>query len=119
MSRLSAWGLRSSAPYRPARLRVSPGRVEAPGVGLSLAYEPGAPAQPAGLGRHELGLFEAAGLRAFRIRRGEAGWRSAELVARPRADVLLAHGFSPPRRPSLLYAEATSFEADIPPRRIR
>lgn len=106
------------APYRPARLRFSERRVEAPGLGVSLAYELGAPSLPGELGRHELGLFEAAGLRAFRIRRGSAEWRVGELEERPRADVLLAHGFPSAGDPSLLHAETTSFEAEIPPRRV-
>lgn len=106
------------APYRPARLRLSERRVEAPGLGLSLAYEAGAPSHPGALGRHELGLFEAAGLRAFRIRRAPAQWRAGELAEPPRADVLLAHGFRPAGEPSLLYAVSTSFEAEVPPRRV-
>ena len=106
------------APYRPARLRFSGRRVDAPGLGLSLAYELGVPSHPAALGRHELGLFEAAGLRAFRIRRGVAEWRVGRLTETPRADVLLAHGFRAAVEPSLLYAESTSFEADVPPRRV-
>ena len=106
------------APYRPARLRFDERSVEAPGLGLSLRYELGGPAEPGEVGRHELGLFEAAGLRSFRIRRGAADWRAAEPVEPPRADVLLAHGFRPEGELSVLYAESTSFEADVPPRRV-
>ena len=106
------------APYRPARIRFSDRRLAAPGLGLSLAYEPGVPTEPGELGRHELGLFEAAGLRAFRIRRGAAHWRAGEITEPARADVLLAHGFRPDADPALIVAEATSFEADVPPRRV-
>lgn len=106
------------APYRPARLRLSERRVEARGLGLSLEYEAAGASQPGVLGRHELGLFEAAGLRAFRIRRGDAEWRAAAPTTPPRADVLLAHGFRPSGAPSLLVTERTSFTADVPPRRV-
>jgi uncharacterized protein YqjF (DUF2071 family) len=106
------------APYRPARLHFAGRRVDAPGIGLALAYEVGAPSQPGELGRHELGLFEAAGLRSFAIRRGTAEWRAGETSEPTRADILLAHGFRPESEPSLLYAESTSFEADVPPRRV-
>ena len=105
-------------PVRPARLRVRPDRVEARGLGVSLRFEPGGPAAPSELGHHELGLYEAAGLRAFRIRRGEAAWRQAEPLGEVRADPLLALGFEPAGPPSLRYAPEASFEAELPPRRV-
>jgi Uncharacterized conserved protein (COG2071) len=106
------------APYRPARLRFRRGHARAPGLGLSIRYMTAGPGYPQALGGHELGLFEAAGLRSFRIRRGEALWENA-LVAEPaRADLLLALGFELRGDPTLLYAERASFEADLPPRKI-
>jgi uncharacterized protein YqjF (DUF2071 family) len=122
LARVSAPGMLGAvlgAPYRPARLRFAPGRAEAPGLGVRLAYEPRAPAEPTPLTEHLLGLFEAAGLRAFRIRRGPAAWREADLVAPPRADPLLALGFELSTPPSLLYAESADFEAEVPARRVR
>jgi hypothetical protein len=109
------------APYRPARLRVRPGLVAAPGLGVSLSYEPRDPdpAGPGALARHELGLFEAAGLRGFRIRRAPADWQEAEPTGAIRADPLLALGFELDRPPSLLCAARTSFEVELPPRRLR
>jgi hypothetical protein len=106
------------APYRPARLRVGPGRVEAPGLGVFLEYELGGPARPGPLAEHRIGLFEAAGLRGFRIRRGQAAWQSAEPLGTVRADPLVALGFDLPGTPELLYAERADFEAELPPRRI-
>ena len=109
-------GAALGAPYRPARLRFRPGRVDGRAVGLSLAYRVGEREQPGELGRHELALFEAAGLRGFRIRRGPAEWWRAEPVEEPRVDLLLALGLDLRAGPSLLYTPETSFETDVPPR---
>ncbi|HEU4450377.1 MAG TPA: DUF2071 domain-containing protein [Gaiellaceae bacterium] len=105
-------------PVRPARLRVRPDRVEAGGLGVSLRFEPRGPAAPSELGHHRLGLFEAAGVRAFRIGRGEAAWRRAEPAGEPRADPLLALGFELAGPPEIRYAAVASFEAELPPRRV-
>jgi hypothetical protein len=69
-------------------------------------------------GSHELGLFEAAGLREFKLRRGEAAWERAEAIAPARAEPLLALGFPLEGPPTLLYAARASFEAELPPRRL-
>jgi len=106
-------------PVRPARLRVRPQLVEAPGIGVRIAFERLGPAEPSELGHHALGFFEAAGVRAFRIRRGEAAWEQAEPTGPVRADPLLALGFGLERPPSLLYAKRASFEVELPPRRLR
>lgn len=106
------------APYRPARIRVQPGRVEAPGLGVRLAYELRGPVEPGPLAEHLVGLVEAAGLRAFRIRRGAADWQAAEAVGEIRAEPLAALGFEVSGSPQLLYAERAAFEADLPPKRI-
>ncbi|MGH3035683.1 MAG: DUF2071 domain-containing protein [Gaiellaceae bacterium] len=106
-------------PVRPARLRVRPRLVEAPGLGVRIAFERRGPAEPSELGHHVLGLFEAAGLRAFRIRRGAIEWERAELTEPVQADPLLALGVGLERPPALLYAERASFEVELPPRRLR
>lgn len=106
------------APYRPTRLGVGPGRVRARGIGVDVRYATEGPGEPAALARHELGLFEAAGVRSFRIRRGAADWFRARPVERPRADVLLALGFDVREPASLFSAPHASFETDVPPRRI-
>lgn len=106
-------------PVRPARLRVRPELVEAPGLGVRIAFARRGPAEPSELGNHELGLFEAAGIRTFRIRRGAVAWEQAEPLGPVRADPLLALGFELDRPPSLLYAERTSFEVELPPERLR
>ena len=106
------------APYRPARLRFEPGRAEAPGLGLAIRYQLSSPGEPGELGRHELGLFEAAGLRAFRIRRAPATWMRAEPETPARADVLLGLGFEPDGKPSLFHSADAGFETDVPPRRV-
>ncbi|MGH2995641.1 MAG: DUF2071 domain-containing protein, partial [Gaiellaceae bacterium] len=105
MTRVTAPGMGGAllgAPYRPARLRVRPGSVQAPGLGVSVPYERKGPrgSGPGALGRHELGIFEAAGLRAVRIRRGQAEWEDAAPAGPVRADPLLALGFDVSGRPS-------------------
>jgi hypothetical protein len=111
-------GILFGAPYRPARLRFRAGLAEAPGLGLSLPYRIEGAGDPGPLGAHELGVFEAAGLRAFRIRRGEARWQRAVPDGPVRADLLTAHGFDVSGEPELYYAERASFEAEVPPRRM-
>lgn len=106
-------------PVRPARLRVRQHLVEAPGIGVRIVFERSGPAEPSELGQHELGLFEAAGIRAFRIRRGAVAWERAEPLGPVRADPLRALGFSLERPPTLLYAERATFEVELPPRRLR
>jgi Uncharacterized conserved protein (COG2071) len=105
-------------PVRPARIRVHRGLVDAPGLGVRIPYERGGPAEPSELGRHALGLFEAAGTRAFRIRRGEATWERAVPTGEVSAEPLLALGFGVDGPPALLYAERASFEVDLPPMRL-
>jgi hypothetical protein len=106
-------------PLRAARIRFRPGLVEVPAAGFSLAYRVGEPAEPGELGRHELGLFEAAGLRAVRIRRRPSQWRRADAIGDPAADVLLALGFEPRGEPAVFCTDEASFETDVPPVRIR
>jgi hypothetical protein len=120
-TRVTAGGLPGrvlGVPYRQARLRVDGGSVRAAGLGVSLRFRVAGPADPGPFGRHELGLFEQDGLRAFRIQRGEAEWRRAEAVEPARADFLVALGLEPRGEPELLYSEHASFEAKVPPRRV-
>jgi uncharacterized protein DUF2071 len=117
--RVSAAGLAGvvfGAPYRAARIRVRPGEVSAPGLGLALRYRPTGPAEPGELGRHELGIFESGGLEGIRITRAPAEWHAAELVEPPRADLLLAYGFPARGEPGLVYAPRASFATARPAR---
>lgn len=112
-------GFLLGAPYRLAWIRVRAGELYARGHGVRLRYDIGsAEATPGLLGRHELGLFEERGLRAFRVRRGPAEWRHAEPVGSPRLDLLAALGFDVGGEPRLVYAPAASFEAKVPPFRL-
>ena len=115
---LGMGGALLGAPYRPSLLRLRRGFARAPGLGFSLRYELGDEAEPGLLGRHELGIFEAGGLRAFRVRRGPASWRAGEEVGEGLTDVLLALGFDVHGVPDLLYTPETSFEMDVPARRL-
>ena len=115
-SRVTAGGLPArllGAPYRQARLRVREGLLRAPGLGVSLRFGLGQEADPGSLGRHELGLVQDDGLRAFRIRRGEAEWRRGELSEPARADFLVALGLEPRGRPSLVYTARTVFDTSL------
>jgi hypothetical protein len=102
-------GLLLGAPYRSARLRIRTGELHAPGLGVEVGYRLAGPADPGGLGRHELGIFESGGLKAIRIEREPAEWRSAEVVAPATAHLLLGYGFTPRGEPQLLYTAETSF----------
>jgi hypothetical protein len=106
------------APYRQARVRVREGSVRAAGLGVSLRYRVDGPTDPGPLGRHELGLYENDGLRAFRIHRGDADWRRAETIEPARVDFLVALGLQPRGEPELLYAAQASFETEVPPERV-
>lgn len=105
-------------PVRLARARVREGEVEAPGFGVSLRYEWRGPVEPSELDAHELGVFEAAGVRAFRVRRDGASWERGEAVGPVRADPLLALGFPVEGPPEIRYTAGTSFAVELPPRRI-
>jgi hypothetical protein len=105
-------------PVRLARARVREGVLAAPGFGVSLRYERRGAAEPSELESHELGVFEAAGLRELRIRRGEAEWEHGEAVGPVHADPLLALGFAVEGPPEIRYAAHASFEAELPPRRV-
>jgi hypothetical protein len=102
-------GLLLGAPYRSARLRIRSGELRAPGLGVEVGYRLAGSADPGGLGRHELGIFESGGLKAIRIERGPAEWRSAEVVAPATAHLLLGYGFAPRGEPQLFHTAETSF----------
>lgn len=119
VSLLGMGGALLGFPVRPSRARVREGVVEAKGFGVELRYERRAAAGPSELGSHEVGLFEAAGLRELRVRRGEASWERAEAVGHVRADPLLALGFVVEGPPELRYAPHATFEAELPPQRVR
>ena len=113
---LGLGGALLGVPVRPARLRVREGLVEAQGLGLRLDYERRGPTDPGDLARHELGLFEAAGVRGFRVIRGAASWERAELTVPARVDPVLALGFEAGEPASVFYAGGASFEAELPAR---
>jgi hypothetical protein len=97
------------APVGLARIRSRPGRLEAPGLGVRIAYELGEPVDSGPLGRYELGLHRRRGLRVFSVQRGPADWREAR-ANEVRADPLLSFGLDPDVPPSLLYAPRATLE---------
>jgi hypothetical protein len=109
-------GILFGAPFKPARISVGPDRVEAPAAGVSLAFRLTDPFVPGELGEHELGLYEAGGLREFAVERGPAEWSAAEPTAPARADVLVSLGLEPAGEPSIVYASGASFSTELPSR---
>jgi hypothetical protein len=111
-------GVVFGAPFRPARIRFRADVVAAPAAGFELPFRLLGSAEPGDLDRLELGLFENRGLRAFRIERGRARWTAGEAAGPIRADVLAALGLDVAGEPALFYTRETSFETDVPPRRL-
>jgi len=109
-------GILFGAPFKAARIRLARDRVEAPSAGVSLAFRLTGPTEPGELGRHEVGLYEAGGLREFTVERGPADWWTAEPTAPVRADVLLSLGFETAGEPTLVYASGASFATEVPSR---
>ncbi len=107
-------GILLGAPFRPARIRVRPDSVRAGSPGVRLDFALGGETEPGELGTHELGLYEAGGLREFRVERGPAQWRAAEPVGPARADVLLSLGFDVTGPPTVAYASGASFSTGLP-----
>lgn len=119
LSRVTVPGLAGvllGAPYGAARIAVERGRVEAPGLGVSLRYRVGEETGAGPMSRHELGLFGRSRLRQVRISRGPAVWRRAELESDLRADPILSYGF-PIDGPALLYVEETVLVLEGRPKR--
>jgi uncharacterized protein YqjF (DUF2071 family) len=111
-------------PVRPARIRVRPGAVSAPGLGVSLRYRVGetlARVPEVGgvrLGAQRTAFVESAGLRAIATDHEPFAWRAAELTAAPRVDAVLALGFDVGEPDSVLAAPRTAFRFDLPPKAI-
>lgn len=111
-------------PVRPARIRVRDGLVAAPGLGVSLRYRRlGALERPPEVGGVRVGaqgtaFLESAGLRAIPAEHEPFAWESAELIAPPRVDALLALGFDVGEPTSVLAAARTAFSFDLPPVRV-
>ena len=108
----------SSSARRSSRPGSASGRSGSrrPSAGVSLAFRLAGPVEPGELGEHELGLYEAGGLREFTVERGPAEWRAAEPTAPARADVLFSLGLEPAGEPSLVYASGASFATEVPSR---
>lgn len=106
-------------PYAAARIAVRPGHVEAPGLGVSLRYRICEPADSGLIGRHELGIFGRARLRAVRIDRSASVWHRAEPDGPVRADPILHYGIDVTAPPSLLYTQGTTLGLEGRPRRLR
>ena len=101
-------------PVRPARLRVRRGLVDAPGLGVRIAYEPGEPAETSELTPTRSGSSRRRACAPFAsgaARRSGCGRTATGPV---RAEPLAALGFPVESPPSLLYGERASFEAELP-----
>jgi len=111
-------GILLGAPEGLARITVRSGFVNAPGLGVSLRYRVGDVTDSGPIGRHELGIFGRARLRAVRIDRGPAVWRRAEPLGAVRADPIWRFGIGVEGPPMLLYTSETALELDGRPRRM-
>jgi hypothetical protein len=112
-------GVLLGAPFAPSRISVERGRVEAPGLGISLRYRVGDETDPGPIGRHELGIFGRTRLRTIRISRGPAVWHRGELTGSTRADPLVVYGFDPSEPAEVLYTERALLELDGRANRLR
>lgn len=125
--RVSAAGIGGVAfgmPLRPIRLSVRTGSVVAKGAGVRLRYRPigeGGAVPSAGgvpLGAHDVALLVSAGVRRLVSSHEQSAWHEAELLEPPRVEPVLALGFDVGQPDSVLYAEATRFSLELPPKRI-
>jgi hypothetical protein len=108
-------------PVQVARIRISRGRVSAPGIGVSAEYAVG---DPAGVGELESVLAApraAYWLKNGRLRRMAGGyegasWRRAELGSGARFEPAARLGLEPNRPDLALYAERAELRATLPAR---
>jgi uncharacterized protein DUF2071 len=125
--RVSAAGIGGAVfgmPLRPIRLSVRTGSVVGKGAGVRLRYRvvgkaravPSAAGVP--LGVHDVALLVSAGVRRLVSSHEQFAWQEAELLEPARIEPVLALGFDVGRPDSVLYAEATRFSLELPPKRI-
>jgi hypothetical protein len=112
-------GVLMGAPFAPSRIAVERGRVEAPGLGISVRYRVGDETDPGPIGRHELGIFGRSRLRTIRITRGPAFWHRGELESPRRADPLQVYGLDPNDPAQVLYSANAPLELEGLPTRLR
>jgi hypothetical protein len=109
-------------PVEVERIRVSPGRVSAPGIEVSAEYTPGEPAE---LGEREAALSthsSAYWWKRGRLRRMTGGyhgltWRHAELADGASFGPAAPFGVDPARCDFALAADGAELRADLPARR--
>jgi Uncharacterized conserved protein (COG2071) len=107
------------APFAPSRIDVAPGRVDAPGLGISLRYVIGEETDAGPMGGHTLGIYGRSRIKTFRIRRGPADWRRGDLHELLRVDPLVVYGFHPDVHGDVLYTEDARLELESRPSRLR
>jgi hypothetical protein len=111
-------GVLLGAPVGLAQISVGPGFVEAPGLGVSLRYRVGEVTDSGPVGRHELGIFGRARLRAIRIRRSATVWHRGQVDGPVRADPILHYGIEVNEPATLLYTDGAVLELDGRARRM-
>jgi uncharacterized protein YqjF (DUF2071 family) len=111
-------------PLRPARIRPSAGRLDAPGLGVSVRYETRGEAAEVPrtgdlpIGAQQVAFYVSAGLRRLPSSHEPTPWVAAELTEPPRVDPVLALGFDPADPISVLAAESARFRFELPARRV-
>jgi hypothetical protein len=116
-------GAAFGAPYRPARIRVREGSVEARGLGVWLRYDRtgdrvDVPFRSGPDETQESGYFEAAGTRRFHSQHEGVAWERVELVGESRLDPVLALGFDLGDPVSAVYADGVGARFELPPEKV-
>lgn len=117
---LGLGGVLFGVPVRPARIRVSAGVLDAPGLGVAVRYRRSAEradAPVAGgmpIGAQQVAFYVSAGLRRLASPHVPFAWQAAELVEPPRVDPVLALGFDAGEPVSVLAVERGGFRFELP-----
>jgi hypothetical protein len=110
-------------PVRSTVIRIDESGFSAGGLGVTCTFSDEAaplriPALDPPLGSHEIGYWQAAGLRTVTTRHPTPQWRALVPVAGCRFDPILALGFDVQEPTWSLHADSTQIEVELPPRKL-
>ena len=114
-------GVLMGAPFAPSRISVKRGaRSTRRALESRFATTSGTRPIPDALGEARARDLRKARLKAFRIRRGPAVWRSAALDEPLRVDPLVVYGLEPDAQGAdVVYADAALLELESRPEKLR